>query len=374
VIFSIFACSPDLKAYDLNKKLPALLFAIFVITAAHAQDPSFSQVYVNRIYLNPAFAGVNEGLRLSMSHRSQWPYVPSQLITSSFTAEMRALAISGGLGFMASQDMAGEGFLKTTTMGGIYSYKLTVSPRKFDIYSGIMVNVISRTIDWSKLEFADQFDAVFGKVQPTSAIVPPYASKTYFDFDWGIMGRFRTRLKNKDIYNSLGLAIHHLTQPDESMTGFVFPLQRKFSFHAASMIPLGGKLKRKSENYVSPWVSFETQGKFSTTIAGFMMVKAPLTGGVFYRNRNSLLDGKNTGAVILHLGYAGTFQDAFSFQAAYSYDLVTAGLSGLSYGAHEVSLILYFDSARLGTGNSGASRERLRNCFDYGKKGTIPAL
>ncbi|MCB0634515.1 MAG: type IX secretion system membrane protein PorP/SprF, partial [Lewinella sp.] len=37
-----------------------------------AQDPSFSQFYANRVYLNPAFVGLESGITLSATSRMQW--------------------------------------------------------------------------------------------------------------------------------------------------------------------------------------------------------------------------------------------------------------------------------------------------------------
>ena len=47
-----------------------------------AQDGTFSQYYTNPIFLNPAFVGSAEGMRISMGHRIQWPYIPGQFSTT----------------------------------------------------------------------------------------------------------------------------------------------------------------------------------------------------------------------------------------------------------------------------------------------------
>jgi len=46
-----------------------------------AQDPNFTQFYSNRIYMNPAYAGADPGMRLNLNYRRLWASVPGQFQT-----------------------------------------------------------------------------------------------------------------------------------------------------------------------------------------------------------------------------------------------------------------------------------------------------
>ena len=48
---------------------------IFSSTLCFGQDPSFSQFYANRIYLNPAFTGIENGISFAGTSRNQWSKV-----------------------------------------------------------------------------------------------------------------------------------------------------------------------------------------------------------------------------------------------------------------------------------------------------------
>jgi hypothetical protein len=51
---------------------------------AYSQDASFTQSFFNPMYLNPAFAGSNEGLRINANYRNQWTYMPGTYTSTTF--------------------------------------------------------------------------------------------------------------------------------------------------------------------------------------------------------------------------------------------------------------------------------------------------
>ena len=56
------------QRYALGAVMLLLCFSHYL----SAQDPSFSQFYANRIYLNPAFAGIEGGISATAVARAQW--------------------------------------------------------------------------------------------------------------------------------------------------------------------------------------------------------------------------------------------------------------------------------------------------------------
>jgi len=71
-----------------------------------AQDPSFSQFYANRLYLNPAFAGTENCPRVGLSYRNQWPSLDQGFVTYSASYDQRVDALAGGLGLLVMSDEA----------------------------------------------------------------------------------------------------------------------------------------------------------------------------------------------------------------------------------------------------------------------------
>jgi hypothetical protein len=87
-------------------KLYKLSFAILILGLLKpfnslAQDPNFSQFYSNRIYMNPAYAGADPGMRVNLNYRRLWASVPGQFQTFSATMDIADFNISGGIGLIA---------------------------------------------------------------------------------------------------------------------------------------------------------------------------------------------------------------------------------------------------------------------------------
>ena len=80
----------------MNKNLLSVIF-IFCMLQIHAQDPSFSQFYANRIYLNPAFAGIESGISFSGITRTQWANVDSGFQTHIASVEFQQPFLRSGL-------------------------------------------------------------------------------------------------------------------------------------------------------------------------------------------------------------------------------------------------------------------------------------
>lgn len=124
-----------------------------------------------------------------------------------------------------------------------------------------------------------------------------------------------------------GFAVHHLTEPNESLlASSAAPLPRRYTGHAGAMIPLETGMGRysKSNDYISPNIIFTQQGTFQQLNMGLYVKKNSLTGGVWYRNKD---------AFIVTVGLESDY-----VKIGYSYDVTISKLSLGSGGSHEVSL------------------------------------
>lgn len=341
-----------------------------------AQDPTFSQFYANKIYINPAFAGAEQGLRLHFNYRNLWTSVPSDFSTFSAGVDVADHNISGGLGFIAINSKEGEGQLRTQQYGLMYSYRLIVLPRMFDIHMGIGAHYIRKDIeDWESFIFSDQINAYNNDIG-VSAVTPP--DRMYVempDFNAGALARFNIKLSGgrPPISNTIGFAAHHVSQPNESLMGRNEPLPIKYVGHLSTMIPVG---KRKSKNpfYISPNVMYEHQKNLNTLNAGLYAIKAPVMLGVWYRNGGTFkID--NSDAVMINIG--ARFEDKakrFMMQIGYSYDVTISKLAGSTAGTHEVACIIEFTRAALFGRKNPSARKRARNCYKWRGPNSMPKV
>ncbi len=309
----------------MSKRLIKSTFLVFILLAGSmlkAQDPHFSQYYANPLYLNPAFAGTANCPRLIFNHRNQWPSISGNYVTYNVSYDQHIDAINGGIGIIATTDKAGQGVLSKDVIGAIYSYRLDVT-RNFSLKAGFQATYFQNRIDWDQLTFGDMIDPKYGFIWDTQEIRPEQR-KGSADFSVGFLGY------TENFY--MGVAIHHLTEPDAAFYG-VSKLPRKYTGHVGGVINLTGRNRQELEDPVlSPNILFMKQQDFEQLNYGLYFSRYPIVGGLWYRH--SFI---NPDAVIALVGI-----QTGVLKIGYSYDVTISKLSNASGGAHEISFAYHF--------------------------------
>jgi len=291
-----------------------ILTFLVLFSELRAQDPHFTQFYANPLYLNPAFAGTARCPRIALNYRNQWPNLSGTYVTYSASFDRHFDFLAGGLGLIVMNDDQARGTLRTTNVSLIYSYHAPVT-REFSLKFGIQATYFQKVLDKTKLNFGDMIDPRRGFVWNTNEVVP-IAQKKNADFSAGILGYSKTYF--------VGVAAHHITQPDEGMLGNS-PLPFKLTGHGGIIIPL----EKGNESYLSPNLLFMMQEQFRQIFLGMYYVKGVLTAGLWYRNKD---------AVVALIGITKS-----GFKFGYSYDITVSKLAGNTAGSHEVSLQIQFE-------------------------------
>ncbi|KAA3647519.1 MAG: type IX secretion system membrane protein PorP/SprF [Bacteroidetes bacterium] len=296
------------------KRFKYTTFFFFLISFCYGQDPTFSQFYANRLYLNPAFAGTAKCPKLSLNYRNQWPGIDNSFITYAASFDQQIDAIDGGLGVQFMSDRAGEGVLKSTSAAIMYSYEISVN-RKFSIRAGLQGTVVQKSIDVTNLRFGDMIDARRGFIYQSQEQIND-DQVIYPDFSFGLIGF------SKKTY--FGFAIHHLTNPNEGIIDFSL-LPRRYTGHFGAVLPTG--IRHKDITW-SPNVIYQSQGGNSEVNLGVYFTKGPLVLGVWNRVGDAFT------------GLLGLETD--EFKIGYSYDMTTSLLSDKTGGSHEISFSYIF--------------------------------
>jgi len=295
-----------------------LLIELIISTSVKAQDPHFTQFYANPLYLNPAFAGSAICQRIILNHRTEWPGIAGTYVSTSASFDRFVPGIKSGIGILAMNDRAGEGTLKTNSIGLVYAKQFAIN-RTVSINAGARATYGQKTIDWDKLTFGDMINPQRGFVYNTNE-TRGLNKKSYADFSAGIL------VVSKRYY--AGFAADHLTEPDEGFKdGSKLPL--KYTAHAGALIPID----KGKETSVSPNILYQKQQDFEQLNFGVYFTKGPLVGGFWYRQAH-----KNPDSFILLLGVQHGM-----LKFGYSYDITVSRLSNVSAGSHEISCGLQFE-------------------------------
>ncbi len=300
-----------------------IVFFLGSVTVANAQDPQFSQFYANSLYLNPAFAGSDICPRATLNYRNQWPALDTY-VTYSASFDQRVDVLQGGVGLLVTSDIQADGLLNTNTVSGMYAYSYNIN-RDLTIKAGFEVSYRQKTLDPNFI-FPDQIHPLYGAIYPTKQDLSFETNDNSFDFSAGIVGHSKTYF--------FGLAIHHLTEPAE---GFINEarLNRKYTAHFGTKIPIEARGHKKGELSISPNLLFQQQQNFQQLNFGVYVNRKDMVLGMWFRQNLSF----KYDSFIMLLGFV---QDRLKF--AYSYDFTISKLSNnKTLGAHEVSMGMTFN-------------------------------
>lgn len=310
-----------------SNRLGLLLAVIFTFATftTQAQDPAFSQFYANPLYLNPAYTGTKPMPKFHINFRDQWPAISHAYVSLSASYDQYVPAINSGFGVLVVGDQAGNGLYQTNIASGLYSYQINLTDA-FAIKIGVQGSFAQKRLGMDKIFFYDQIDPVTGfydsgnNLNPTGETSQFESSITYADFSGGMLA-FSKRLFG-------GVAVKHVTEPNETFTGSVSKIPMRFTVHGGAV--LGAEPNSNEGVAVSPNIMFTQQGPFRQLNAGSYLKIQNFFGGMWYRYNIDYSD-----AVILLLGGQKGI-----FKAAYSYDFTIRDLQSNSGGAHEISVTI----------------------------------
>lgn len=249
----------------MKKLFTAGILAFIAYTGAFAQDPHFSQIQYNPIYLNPANAGLTEygkANRIAGLYRDQWRVLPVPY-SSTFGSYDRLMkkwdkgwTLGGGVSFL--YDRAGEGHLS------IFNPNLTMSAGKYFneekqlITLGITAGITIKTLDYLGLQFDNQYNGISfdPNLPPGETFANNQVSFPNFSLGLG----FRTKIKEKTTLD-VGASTSNLHQPDQN---FLYYTTTKLpSRHTAYA---KAKVGIKDNWNIQPGVFFQNQRKFNQVL------------------------------------------------------------------------------------------------------------
>lgn len=337
------------------KKFYLGIFCILLSTVSFSQDPSFSQFYANRTYLNPAFTGLDNGVSVAAVSRLQWLAADRGFRTYGMSFEIKRPFINSGFGIQLFQDEEGIGELTNTSVGLSYSYSIPLR-NHHEIKIGMQGRWVQKSIDWNKLIFSDQLDPVHGNIFSTTA-QPGQEYVRHTDFDLGAIWVNTTDIKLgkrklKNVRTNVGFSLHHLVSlfnengGGESLQNLDTSVPPRVTIHAGSVIPLVYYAGRKKTISISPNFKYDIQGEnltdfkrnFQVVTYGAYLMFDGMYFGAMYQNKIPILGFKNTNALIFAAGAYIEKNKMNQYFIGFSYDANTSGLGTRAGGVYEVAL------------------------------------
>lgn len=315
-------------------KFSLIIILLLILNRGIGQDPEFSQFYSNKLYLNPAFAGISDNAGLTVHFRDQ--RIQSSSVSNVVNASYNQYfePVKGGIGIQIINDNQGS-FINKLQFDGIYTYYLQAGNELF-FNAGIQASVFQKNKKLSGLTLPGDFD-VLGENLNTSRnyIYPDQKGQLNFDFSTGFVGYYKS--------SYFGLAVHHLTRPNELDRSFSFVyadedenfrLKRKYTFHYGTMIKIFKHGLVKEKYSISPNIVYQYQSSHRINY-GLYFLYQNITFGAWIKQAFPLYFET---AVFL----IGFEMPGYGFSYSYDFKLPKSGAL-LNMCAHEVTFNVNFE-------------------------------
>lgn len=334
-----------------------LIILMFCSFRAVSQDPAYTQFANNPLYYNPAYTGLSQGLRARFSFRDQWPVLPYDFCAYHFDADLgdRNLPGSGGVGVFLNTDNEGIGFIKNLNLGLSLAVRIPFSDLSVG-QLGMKVSWLQKKVNWDDFVFSDALNERYGNIYQSGMIRPDQTVRNMADFGIGGIVQFGNEIGS--LGGTVGLAVDHLFEPDQSFLQTAkAPLPRKWVAHGDIIFGTGStngfRTYLDDGLKINPGVIYQNQAGLSMIQAGLNLTKYQINLGFWYKGTFGTY---NNSILAFQAGYRYPFDDNLLLKFAYSYDMQMGGALQGTGGAHEISLILEFNSGGfLGGVGSGPS-------------------
>lgn len=346
----------------INKSLKISLLNIIMfcfLNNSNAQDASYSQYFNNPLYYNPAYTGLNLGMTIRMNARKMWTNMAGENYNANFSIDVadRKIPGAGGIGLIANQSSEGLGLIKTTNIGILPAVRIPLAENAI-IQVGALVSILSKQINWSgNMIFPDQIDARWGYIGLSEFQTPNNDHVIFPDFSFGTVLQF----KGNNVIGTLGVAAHHLMEPNQAFYQTEAPLYRKYVGHFDLIIDVSNK-QYKYDNRIdfkiNPGIMYQRQASLQCFNIGLNLYMSHVYIGAWLKN--DFIENRNYSDLVLLAGIDVNFSASSKMKIIYSYDMTATTMNYFWGPSHEVSLILNFDNIRF-LNNSGNENINISN-------------
>lgn len=134
-----------------------IIILMMCCASARAQHyPTFSQYIINGLAINPAYAGRNGVMDVTMSHRRQWLGFNGSPVTTALSVNTPLRQKQIGIGMSVVDDRIGP--YSNQLANAIYSYRVRLG--KYKLSFGLQTGVVVSKVDYESLVRNQQTDAL----------------------------------------------------------------------------------------------------------------------------------------------------------------------------------------------------------------------
>lgn len=347
-----------------------------------AQDPAFSQFYIQRMYLNPALIGLDQGSSIAAISRVQWHLLDKGFFTNSASFESRndCLVRHGGFAMGLSTGSTNEGFSRYTRTDVGLGLNVLFGGDALNVNVGMTSRFRTESVRTNGLVFSDQLDPINPIAGPSNFNVNYLTPRSLGDVDAGVvcrLGGFSNTRKRSilgiSLHNMLSLwGANHNSFLDAGGSGTA----PRISIHGGFEHSPTKYIRGRRQNYAIQYLfKIESQGKTPWLLDkslvqsdfGIYLQSKIAYAGVSYQHRSLLpFSNQHVRTINVAVGYSNIgFIDSHKILIGLNYGINSSALGTSIGNTIELGMRYSFTGQACWGMNKRKGSSKILDCYDF---------
>ena len=316
------------------KKYFLITIFLFLTTKfMSAQEYCFSQYYLDKLAVNPAFAAVGDYSEIGVIFRDQWPGIEGGYKIYNLEYQQKLPSFDSGLGVRFFGNTTGGGAFKVNEFALGYAYTFKVN-YKLKCACALQGAYYMQSFKQSGLVYYSMIDAVSGDISTFNESVPFEKSGT-FNFSGGVIFYTQNTVFSASMYRFTSVTLTgQKSTPPLMITGLVNHKIR-LSSHA--------KRDRIEDVFIVPTINFSHSSIADMIMPGVYFYGQMLLAGLSFRYQTSDFQSS---AVVTSIGFR-----IKNMEIGFGYDFYTGAVAQPSRNSLEAGVKYKFENSEKNNGS-----------------------
>ena len=312
------------------------LFAISFFLAAgvaEAQEYCFSQYYLDKLSVNPAFSAVGDYSEIGVIFRDQWPGIEGGYKIYNLEYQQKLPSYDSGLGIRFFGNTSGGGAFKVNEVALGYAYTFSLN-YKLKCSLGLQGAYYMQNFNPSGLVYYSMIDAASGEIAALNETLP-FEKTGCLNFSGGVIFYTRNTVVSLAMYRFTSMALAGQKTALPLMIAGLVNHKIKLSSHAKR-----GKIE---DVFVVPTLNFSHSANADMIMPGVYFYGNVLLAGLSFRYQRSDFQSS---AVVTSIGFK-----VGKTEIGFGYDFYTGAVTSPSKNSLEVGVKYKFENTEKNNGS-----------------------
>lgn len=308
-------------------------FFLYLLKGLWGQEYCFSQYYVDKLSISPAFAAIGDYSEIGVVFRDQWPGIEGGYKIYNVEYQQKLPSFDSGLGVRFFGDVSGGGAYSLNHLSFGYAYRFSLSDR-VKCALGLQTSLFLQTLKQADMVYYSMIESATGRISPLNDVVENNKNLSLNFASGGVFYTKRTLLAlGLHNFSSISLVGEKNLKP-MTITALVNHKLKIASYTSKNKV---------EEVFLVPGICFSHNSVSDMVMPGVYFSSKTLLGTLAFRYQYS-----NFSSSSFVTGFGFKFKD---FELLFGYDFYFGVLSTRTFNSMEVGLKYKFENSEKNNGS-----------------------